>query len=132
MGNELNIIEVLNSNVRTEYEATTPKGYKYNCVVELEQDNKVLINSKDGLKIDCLNDFIINTKFIPIQKPVPFMEAVKAFSEGKVIECELNTEKFVYGYKYKKQLIDSNKLAVSINEILNGKWYIKEELVNEK
>ena len=72
MSKKLNIIEVLNSNVGTEYEAITPRGYKYNCVLELYKDNKVLIDSKDGSRIVFLNDFIINTTFIPVQKPVPF------------------------------------------------------------
>ena len=132
MSKKLNIIEVLNSNVGTEYEAITPKGYKYNCVVASDQDNKVLIDSKNGSKIDFLNDFVINTKFIPIQKPVSFMEAVKAFSKGKVIECELDDEKIIYGDEYKNQLMDSNNLAIGPDEILNGKWYIKGEFINEK
>lgn len=132
MSKELNIIEVLNSNVGTEYKAIAPEGHKYNCVVVLDEGNKVLINSKNGTKIDFLNDFIINTKFIPIQKSVSFMEAVKAFSEGKVIECELDDERIIYGDEYKNQLMDSNNLAIGPDEILNGKWYIKEWFVNEK
>ena len=131
MSKKLNIVEVLNSNVGTEYEATTPKGYKYNCVVVLDEGNKVLINSKNGTKIDLLNDFIINTKFIPIQKPVSFMEAICSNKRIKVVvPKELN-------YKYRNNerinkdnsagLKDQNGGYLTPLEILEGKWYIEEE-----
>ena len=126
MSKELNIIEVLNSNVKSEYEATTPKGHKYNCVVELEQDNKVLINSKDGLKIDRLNDFVINTTFIPIQKPVPFIEAIKARYEGKTIKVVLRNNERIYEDN-SAGLKDQNGGYLTPLEILEGKWYIEEE-----
>ena len=126
MSKELNIIEVLNSNVKSEYEATTPKGHKYNCVVELEQDNKVLINSKDGSRIDFLNDFIINTKFIPIQKSVSFMEAIKARYEGKTIKVVLCNNERIYKDN-SAGLKDQNGGYLTPLEILEGKWYIEEE-----
>ena len=140
MSKELNIIEVLNSNVRTEYEATTPKGHKYNCVVVLDEGNKVLINSKNGTKIDFLNDFIINTKFIPIQKPVSFEEAICSNKRIKVvvpkelnykysngITCLLNDS---WNNEYEtvgeilKMLARHEKREVLIKEC---KWYIEEE-----
>ena len=140
MSKELNIIEVLNSNVRTEYEATTPKGHKYNCVVVLDEGNKVLINSKNGTKIDFLNDFIINTKFIPIQKPVSFEEAICSNKRIKVVVPKELNDKYsngitcllndIWNNEYEtveeilKMLAGHGKREVLIKEC---KWYIEEE-----
>lgn len=138
MSKELNIIEVLNSNVGTEYKAIAPEGHKYNCVVLLDEGNKVLINSKNGTKIDFLNDFIINTTFIQVQNPVSFIEAVKAYSYGKTIRCcykEFNGEETTNIYKdgdIDAIIEDTCNFGISPREILNGKWYIEEELENEK
>ena len=126
MSKELNIIEVLNSNVGTEYEATSPKRHKYNCVVVLDEGNKVLINSKNGTKIDLLNDFIINTKFIPLQNPVSFIEAIKARYEGKTIKVVLRNNERIYKDN-SAGLIDQNGGYLTPLEILEGKWYIEEE-----
>ena len=153
MSKKLNIIEVLNSNVGTEYEATTPKGYKYKCVVKLYQDNKMLIDSKNGNKIDFLNDFVINTTFIPVQKPVSFMRAVESGNRIKVehnlIDDAILNKKDIYFrsdsphnrkalemFRRKEfmspnllfsalgYLFDGSEIAEIVN---NGKWYIEEE-----
>lgn len=140
MSKELNIIEVLNSNVGAEYEAITPKGHKYNCVVVLDEGNKVLINSKNGTKIDFLNDFIINTKFIPIQKPVPFEEAICSNKRIKVVVPKELNDKYsngitcllndIWNNEYEtveeilKMLAGHGKREVLIKEC---KWYIEEE-----
>jgi hypothetical protein len=58
-----------------------------------------------------------------IQQPIPFMEAVKAYSEGKAIRCEWNG-----GYKeYLPCGLKCVNTTFAANDILNGKWYIKEE-----
>jgi hypothetical protein len=70
-----------------------------------------------------------------IQQPIPFMEAVKAYSEGKTIRCEIKD--LTYTYEPVEEVEVGNKLdgymlaevgneneAVSTDEILNGKWYM--------
>lgn len=52
---------------------------------------------------------------------VPFLEAVKALSEGIPVYNILDDSKTIYTETY---LQDSGGYAISASEILNGKWYI--------
>ena len=71
-------------------------------------------------------DFI-NKEFRIVQQEVPFLEAAKAYDDkGKAIECKLGEATYIYKHKG-SELIDENDHAVSADEILNGKWFIKEE-----
>jgi hypothetical protein len=74
------------------------------------------------------------TEIDEIQQPIPFMEAVKAYSEGKTIRVELgegknktNTYKDGYSGGFFK---DRNGYAPLNIEILEGRWYV-EESTNE-
>lgn len=132
MSKELNILQAIEMPVGTEFNILNAKkdnadrNYSKTAIVSKNGANaKILLG--DGKYEFGFNDYVAGLKLQVIQKPVSFMEAVKAFSKRKVIECELNGEKFIYGDEYKNQLMDSNELAVGPNEILNGKWYIKED-----
>ena len=64
-----------------------------------------------------------------VQEPVPFMEAVKAYSEGKTIRCEQDNgmiNRFVGGTKY-SQFRDENGCSPCYDRIINSKWYIGHE-----
>jgi hypothetical protein len=64
-----------------------------------------------------------------IQPSVSFMEAVKAYSEGKTIRCEINAEKYIYkplGEDCYNAVKDDENIAVSAKEILEGRWYVEE------
>lgn len=74
----------------------------------------------------------------PKPHPVQFMEAVKAYSEGKVAECELvgnetryyNPSNSIFrslGGVYRQGMRDQFNDPVSAKEILCGKWFIKED-----
>lgn len=72
-----------------------------------------------------------DAKFIKEQKPVDFMTAIKAFDEGKTIECIVNgaTESIYKPYKEYGSfqcLYDGSQLAITQTEILKGEWYIRE------
>jgi hypothetical protein len=68
-----------------------------------------------------------------IQQPVDFLTAVKAYSEGKTIRCELKGEITVYRPSFKSlkqrlmfELKGGHTRTVDADEILNGTWYIEE------
>jgi hypothetical protein len=65
-----------------------------------------------------------------IPQNVSFMEAVKAYSEGKTIRCEWEgrTEKWESTYKNGSPYcgILENDGAICAKEILNGVWYVEE------
>jgi len=65
----------------------------------------------------------------PEPKPVPFMEAVEAYSEGKTIEVQHGVIRRTYtpkriGGDVQNILRDQNGLCIGPEEILNGKWFI--------
>lgn len=74
----------------------------------------------------------------PEPQPVPFMDAVKAYSEGKKIRCEVvpSATNQVYEYEpdgneiglhgYKLATCMGMCTPVTTKEILEGKWYICE------
>ena len=69
-----------------------------------------------------------NTFIIVVAKPVSvtFLEAVKAYEEGKTITCNLNVDITEYT-KPDCDIImkDKDGFGLSSNEILRGVWYIK-------
>jgi hypothetical protein len=64
-----------------------------------------------------------------VQQPVSFMEAVKAYSEGKTIRCERCTTitKYNPNGEYTYDLNDTRtQRAICADEIINGRWYVEE------
>lgn len=126
MSKELNIIEAVNMPVGTRFKAISPNGYEYKVEVRKNGKNCELIDIKDETYYDCFNDFVANTKFIPIQKPVSFMKAIEAYKNGSDIKVKLNGT----FRKYKrsdKALIDKDNQPINCYEILDGEWYIEED-----
>ena len=112
-----------------------PVGTEFEVVYSDGKKEMVFVNSlgifpcsKNVVGIMSSSLSLINAKFIPVKKPVSFMEAVKAFDKGKRIKSVSPSGATQhYDIEYKKQLLDDeNGLGVSPNEILNGKWYIED------
>ena len=129
MNEELNIIEAVNMPVGTEFEMFSKSGIKETqkvIVSEVLGSRKLIW--EDGKDVKAYG-YTMNAKFIPVQKPVSFMEAVKS---GKTIRCdykEFNGEETTNIYKYggiDKPIEDTCNFGISTREILNGKWYIEE------
>ena len=126
MSKELNIIEAVNMPVGTEFEVFFKSGRKgtQKVIVSEELGSHKLIweDGKDVKSYGC----IINAKFIPVQKPVSFMEAIKARYEGKTIKVVLRNNERIYEDN-SAGLKDQNGGYLTPLEILEGKWYIEEE-----
>ena len=68
-----------------------------------------------------------------VKQPVPWHKAIEEWAKGKNISCEVDG--FVFFYS--KNLIDMEDkwrvlrskegVSISVNEILNGKWYVEED-----
>lgn len=134
MSKELNIIEAVNMPIGTEFEMIRD-GKKERVFLkkddpEFGQDD-ILFTDKEDLDSEDTGYFIayknfINAKFIPIQKPVSFMEAIEAYKNGSDIKVKLNGT----FRKYKrsdKALIDKDSQPINCYEILDGEWYIEED-----
>jgi hypothetical protein len=67
-----------------------------------------------------------NTELEEVETAVPFLEAVKAYSKGKTIRCEIGEEARVYDYKVGYGMTNIDHYAITVGEILNGKWYVEE------
>ena len=77
----------------------------------------------------------ISSEWTLVQEPVSFMEAIKAYHEGKTIRCEYVEEEFIYEPTEEKKVSeqigfiirDCDFSSVCTGEILEGKWYIEED-----
>ena len=84
----------------------------------------IWINGHSGKAI--LTPEKLTAKYIPIveEKEVSFMEAVKAFDDGKNIKSVLGNDEYVYDGSEHIELIDNNDEIIQGREILKAKWYI--------
>lgn len=80
-----------------------------------------------------LGSAIIKQEWELIQEPVPFMEAVKAYSEGKTIRCEANGSEYIFNGKCHRSKIgqgawfrSERDTILSTEMILNGTWYVED------
>ena len=125
MNKELNIIEALNMPVGTEFEVFFKSGRKDDLKVivsEVLGSHKLIWeDGKDVKAYGCT----INARFVPMPKPVSFINAVKS---GKRIRVsypgyELCNFCTIGDVIYKLSLMSEEHMR---KVILNGKWYIEE------
>jgi hypothetical protein len=122
------VIKAMTENKDLRFKYNT--GYETGEIAVVRSDIRVV--KCDGKPID--THFELHTGFIGIeweliQQPITFMEAVKAYSEGKTIRCEIGEEARVYDYKVGYGMTNIDHYAITVGEILNGKWYV--EVPNE-
>ena len=110
---------------------------KFKNTVEVDDINLIGV---DGLEIFWFTDDGVRaSRFTPklneldwtlIQQPIPFMEAAKAYSEGKTIRCERKDIKEDSIYEFKgisnSPMTDETGNPVSCVEILEGRWYVED------
>jgi hypothetical protein len=131
------VIKAMTENKDLRFKYNT--GYETGEIAVVRGDIRVV--KCDGKPIDThfeLHTGFIGTKWELIQQPIPFMEAVKAYSEGKPVDCEICGKVWHYnpnsipkdsslGY----HLVVTNKCgtspSITTEEILRGKWTIAED-----
>lgn len=104
------------------------KGRGYNSPVVINKYGHVTWRDCDEL-VELTQDFMSTEWTVIPPKPdaVPFMDAVKAYVEGKTIRCESDfANTTVYVPAAISHFVDQHSLSVSPDEILAGKWYIEE------
>jgi hypothetical protein len=76
----------------------------------------------------------LNTKWELIQQPVSFMEAVKAYSEGKTIRCERHGARFKFNPfgvpSYLSSFVTEGGASLSCIDVLEGTWYVEDSYEN--
>lgn len=103
------------------------KGKEVEIKINLK-NNKYLIVEDNG------QHYWSAEMFEPVEKPVSFMEAIKAFNKGKTIKCELEygeVIKYEIDEYNKGSLVDEEGGAITSYEILEGKWFVEEDENNE-
>ena len=137
MSKELNIVEAMKMPIGTELIIKYMDGYvRKVALVESNEvgNNNVLLkylDSKDGEShyVDVHRE-LVKAKFIPTPKPISFMEAItQNHYNDKTIRCEVDDKVYTYKPVQTKtteiRAIETRG-GISTEEILNGKWYIKE------
>nr|UWG92231.1 MAG: hypothetical protein [Bacteriophage sp.] len=123
---ELTLQQAFEYKVGTNFEVIYENGEKTDFTAELYKDCSGIIGfrwKENKQDLVLMKDFA-TAKFIPIvEKEVSFMEAVKAFSEGKKIKSVFEGAECVYNGN-SSCLEDDYGIAISDYEILEGKWYI--------
>ena len=127
MSKELNIIEASNTK-DTYFEVFYADGKKRNSNIYTDSSSR-LIDSYDNACL-FITEKLINSKFIPTQKSITFMEAItQNHYNDKTIRCEVDDKVYTYKPVQTKtteiRAIETRG-GISTEEILNGKWYIEE------
>lgn len=142
---ELNIMVAMQMPIGTEFEVII-NGNKYCCVAKILKSKdtgvKELVWDNRANTQIFITDSILNAKFIPIQNPVNFMEAVEAGLTGKYIRVDI-THLGIDIYKHDEYVLNPsyNIEYFSIKNIFNmlsntkytkeiindGKWYVKQD-----
>ena len=138
MSKELNIIEAVNMPVGTEFKIIFENGCTDTIILKSIADEKEFVNTSIG-NCYALTSAIINSKFIPMQKPVSFKEVVEACGNKKVkvdiSKIDFNREIPFYIKKLNNfvristilNIISENFCSYEIKLIIQeGKWYIEE------
>jgi hypothetical protein len=112
------MVKMLTENPKLVFE--NDKGY---YKVRVDESHAIVLGGGSHMIVST------NEEFVLIQQSVSFMEAVKAYSEGKTIRCERDG-----GISYYKAtsasdlniLHATNGHTLSCRDVTHGKWYVEE------
>lgn len=96
-----------NPNLKFKRDEPTPDGKDY--LIQLDQEGNIIYSINNSHFSLCLSRKNLKANWELIPESVNFTTVMKAYADGKTIRC----------------FIDENRNVISLNEILNGKWYIE-------
>lgn len=114
---------------------------KHNSALKFEHENKDInvkmiisankigyINLRcEGCRDGMDGNIKLTDEWQLVQQPVSFMEAIKAYKNGKAIRCELiGTSKTYIPHANSIVPADNTCRPITVDEMLNGKWYIED------
>jgi hypothetical protein len=115
-----------NPNLKFKYVGEETHMKKFGAFIHVNEEGKIVNEINDPI----LSKFTLNSKFSLVNEPVDVMAAFKAFHKGRLIYCEYAGAKFYYDPSSEYgdcALADVKGGAISVGEILYGKWFIEEE-----
>jgi hypothetical protein len=83
------VIKMLEENPEQRFRATSCTGAKVEMYVDSDRCSQPAIEWTGNCQ-PMLTSTVMKYEWELIQQPIPFLEAVKAYSEGKTIRCERN------------------------------------------
>ncbi|AUN11455.1 hypothetical protein [Clostridium botulinum] len=118
---EYNIYEIFEFDEGIEFKHN---NYMYR-IMEGLLEVKYYNTNKEWIQCNCIDKCIINAKFklVKKDKKVSFEEAIQAYLKGKDIKCIYNDETTIYNNGF----IDSDDDKLTMGQILNGEWHIRED-----
>jgi hypothetical protein len=103
--------------------AIEPSGKEMLYEVKVNKHGRLVCGSIDNWAYISVYTELEEIK--PEPKPVPVLDAVAEFENGKAIRCEESGATHVYN-AWRRGLKDENGEPVTAREILRGTWYIVE------
>ncbi|NFO31457.1 hypothetical protein FDB41_15095 [Clostridium botulinum] len=143
LNKELNILQAIEMPIGTEFEVKLKKPSiilkDITLVGNGKRGRKTFINSKINKALDLCEDYF-NAKFIPLTKPVSFMEALESGKKVKV-KCEgyfdIDKNYYLISEIFEKiikgnEVFGENETEKAIKSfVTNGQWYIHEDNAND-
>lgn len=129
------MVKALTENPKLKFKSKTHIAYTEGSLLRLEYRFAGIKSSGANGNLRLLNANGFNAdEWELVPEPVPFMEAVKAYVKGNMIECkyagpdgEEQTSEYSKGGAYAQLCDDFGGTASTIcpEEILYGEWFIK-------
>ncbi|NFE85320.1 hypothetical protein FC754_14475 [Clostridium botulinum] len=143
LNKELNILQAIEMPIGTEFEVKFKKPSiilkDITLVGNGKRERKTFINSKTNKSLSLSEDYF-NAKFIPLTKPVSFMEALESGKKVKV-KCEgyfdIDKNYYLISEIFEKiikvnEVFGENETEKAIKSfVTNGQWYIHEDNAND-
>ena len=119
------VIKMLTENSKLMFKSNGDQiGIIDNSLVWLSSCKEVHFTLDCPMHID-----MFNKDWALVQRPVTFMEAMKAYNRGATVRHD---GEFPHSYRYTNgDMRDEDNACISIEEIINDNWFIEDSEPNE-